>query len=111
MVSTRSGKPYGQGRIRFLAQLAGIRDELKAGQTMTTVHAKRAKKLGITYSAFTQLVARYASDARPSFALKSATEDKLPATKDTTTRHERQARQDHSGTVDPALLRKLTHGK
>lgn len=98
-------KPYGYGRVQFLADLPAIRDELHQGITLTAVYAKRATRLGITYSGFAKLVARYAADARPkqlTLDLDPTHERKTPAT--TTPRHE------HSGTVDAALLRKLTRG-
>lgn len=91
-------KPYGRGRIQFLAVLDAIRTDLAAGLTLRSVHAKH-KKIDVTYSAFAKLVSRYASDSRP---IGKSNERQTS----TGLQHERQ----HSGTADPTLLRKLTRG-
>jgi hypothetical protein len=104
MANARSNKPYGHGRVQFLARLSAIRDDLAAGLTLRAIHAKH-RKIDVTYSAFAKLIARYASTARPS-ALPARAKNK-----DTPLSHERKTRQDHSGTVDAALLRKITHGE
>lgn len=108
MANVRSPNRYGHGRVQFLARLSAIRSDLAAGLTLRTIHAKH-KKIDVTYSAFTKLVARYASDARPSIA--KAAREALGQNKDTAVTHERKTRQDHAGTVDPALIRKLIHGQ
>lgn len=63
MVVRKHRGPYGQGRVAFFAELPAIKDEIKRGFTLRTVHAKREKTLKIGYSGFYKLVRRYATDA------------------------------------------------
>jgi hypothetical protein len=56
---------WGHGRVVFMADLDAIRSELSKGVPMTMVYSSRSSRLGIGYSAFCKLVARYASDVRP----------------------------------------------
>ena len=58
-------RPPGTGRVAFLASLNVIRREIEGGDYLTTIHARHAAELGITYSAFRKLVARYAPEAKP----------------------------------------------
>ena len=101
-------KRWGSGRISFMADLASIRDDLARAIPMTEIFAARKDRLGITYSAFCKLVARYASDARikPSnpVSVAQAPEPEGP------TANVRKTFSDHKGTADPALIRKLTRG-
>jgi hypothetical protein len=48
-----------------MADLAAIRDEISRAIPMTDVYASRADRLGVGYSAFCKLVAKYAPDAKP----------------------------------------------
>ena len=57
--------PHGIGRVVFVARLATIKREIEAGDYLTTVYARHSDALGITYSAFRKLVARYAPEAKP----------------------------------------------
>lgn len=57
--------PRGTGRVVFIARLATIKREIEAGNYLTTVYARHSDALGITYSAFRKLVARYAPEAKP----------------------------------------------
>lgn len=57
--------PRGTGRVVFIARLATIKREIEAGDYLTTVYARHSDALGITYSAFRKLVARYAPEAKP----------------------------------------------
>ena len=56
--------PRGTGRVVFIARLATIKQEIEAGDYLTTVYARHSDALGITYSAFRKLVARYAPEAK-----------------------------------------------
>lgn len=108
MVKLRS-PTYGQGRIQFMAEIDAIRAELQAGHTLTAVHAKRAKQLGVSYSAFTRLVDRYCPNARPT-AYEKATHER-----DATQAPSRQSRtgegqHEHTGRADLDRLNRLIKG-
>lgn len=102
-------KRWGQGRVSFMADLASIRADLSRAIPLTEVFAARRGKLGITYSAFCKLVARYAADARvkPSGPAPTVHDDKIEGQPNRV----RKTFDDHEGIADPALIRKLTSGR
>jgi hypothetical protein len=65
---TDKPKRWGQGRVRFIAEMGAIRSEIEQGRPLTEVFGVRSSQLGIGYSAFCKLVARYAADAKPQLA-------------------------------------------
>jgi hypothetical protein len=66
MTDQRPARPaYGASRIAFVARLETIRAEISQGLLLTTIHDRHKVALGIGYSGFCKLVARYAADAKP----------------------------------------------
>ena len=57
-------KPWGAGRIAFVARLDAIRSELGQGLPLTVIYERHRAALGIGYASFCKLVARYAEDAK-----------------------------------------------
>ena len=57
-------KPWGAGRIAFVARLDAIRSELGQGLPLTVIYERHQAALGIGYASFCKLVARYAEDAK-----------------------------------------------
>jgi hypothetical protein len=66
MTDQRPSKPpWGTGRIAFVALRDTIRAEIGQGLLLTTIFDRHKAALGVSYSAFCKLVARYADDAKP----------------------------------------------
>lgn len=66
MPDQHSHKPsWGAGRVAFVALLDMIRSEIGRGLPLTTIYGRHKAALGISYSGFCKLVARYADDAKP----------------------------------------------
>lgn len=66
MADQRPFKPsWGTGRIAFVALRDTIRAEIAQGLLLTTIFDRHKAALGVSYSAFCKLVARYADDAKP----------------------------------------------
>jgi hypothetical protein len=66
MADQHSHKPsWGVGRVAFVALLDTIRSEIGQGLLLTTIYDRHKAALGISYSGFCKLVARYADDAKP----------------------------------------------
>jgi hypothetical protein len=60
----RDQKPWGTGRIAFVARLEAIRSELRQGLPLTVIYDRHKAALRIGYASFCKLVARYADDAK-----------------------------------------------
>ena len=66
MVDQRPPRPsWGTGRIAFVSLLDTIRAEIGQGLPLTAIYDRHKVALGITYSGFYKLVARYVEDAKP----------------------------------------------
>lgn len=66
MADQRPSKPsWGTGRIAFVSRLDTIRAEIGQALPLTAVYDRHKAALGISYSGFCKLVARYADDAKP----------------------------------------------
>ena len=66
MADQQSHKPsWGTGRVAFVALLDTIRSQIGQGLPLTTIYDRHKTALGISYSGFCKLVARYADDAKP----------------------------------------------
>jgi hypothetical protein len=66
MADQRPPKPsWGTGRVAFVSLLDTIRTEMGQALPMTTIYDRHREALGIGYSGFCKLVARYADDAKP----------------------------------------------
>lgn len=64
MTAKTERKPWGAGRIAFIARLDQIRAEISQGVPLTTIHDRHKEALGIGYASFCKLVTRYADDAK-----------------------------------------------
>jgi hypothetical protein len=109
---TEKPKRWGKGRIVFIADLPAIRAEIARAVPLTEVFASRSARLGIGYSAFCKLVARYAQDAKiqPS---AGRTASPAPPLSDGTTHAASPSRKTfagHKGDADADRIRKLTRG-
>jgi hypothetical protein len=104
-------KPYGYGRVQFFADLPGIRADLERGLTLQAAYDKRSKKLGIGYSSFRKLVARYADDARPT-GTKPTTPNRQDSADERSGRKQavHKAPRDHTGTLDLDRIRRFVKG-
>ncbi len=60
-----SKPPWGTGRTAFVALRDTIRAEIGQGLLLTTIFERHKAVLGVSYSSFCRLVARYADDAKP----------------------------------------------
>lgn len=58
-------RPWGFGRVVFMARLEEIRADLAQGVSLMAIYEKHQEVLSITYSSFRKLAKRYAQDARP----------------------------------------------
>ncbi len=67
MTEKPPNKRWGSGRVAFLAHLEEIKTGLRQGFSMRVIYEQHQNELGIGYVAFTKMVRRYASDARPAF--------------------------------------------
>ena len=66
MADQRTPKPsWGTGRVAFVSLLDTIRAELRQALPLTTIYDRHRGVLGIGYSGFCKLAARYADDAKP----------------------------------------------
>ncbi len=66
MTDQHASKPrWGTGRTAFVALRDTIRAELGQGLLLTTIFERHKAVLGVSYSSFCRLVARYANDAKP----------------------------------------------
>jgi hypothetical protein len=57
-------KPWGAGRIAFMARLGEVQSEIRQGIPLTGIYARHKAALGIGYPSFVKLVGRYASESR-----------------------------------------------
>ncbi len=57
-------KPWGAGRVAFLARLDAITAEIAQGLPLTAIYETHRAALGIGYPSFVKLVGRYANGAR-----------------------------------------------
>ncbi len=64
MNDTTARKPWGAGRVAFLARLDTIKAEMSQGLPLTTIFERHQTTLAIGYPSFCKLVSRYAADAK-----------------------------------------------
>jgi hypothetical protein len=103
-------KRWGKGRVPFIADLPAIRSEISRAIPLTEVFASRSERLGIGYSAFCKLVARYAADARvqPVAArLAAATTPPSHPQGDPDASSTGSFAENYDPTIDPVRLRRL----
>ena len=80
MTDQRPPKPsWGASRTAFVSLLDTIRAEIGQGLLLATIHDRHKSALGISYSGFCKLVARYADDAKPLKARPAGAVPKAPS--------------------------------